>query len=153
MKSFRAIFTFCATIALTVPLAAAQPAQQDGPARPGAMMSGQMPMMGMMSQGGMMQMMGAMMSMMGHCAMMPMMGMGDHIEGRLAFLKTELRITDAQLPQWNAFADALRAHATQMRGMMHQMTSMMPSGASPSLPSSSIRLRNTWPHVLRCCER
>jgi chromosome segregation ATPase len=31
-----------------------------------------------------------------------------HIEGRLAFLKTELKITDAQMPQWNAFADVLR---------------------------------------------
>ena|SRR5690242_11791131 len=31
-----------------------------------------------------------------------------HIEGRLAFLKTELKITDAQMPQWNAFADVMR---------------------------------------------
>lgn len=30
------------------------------------------------------------------------------IEGRLAFLETELKITDAQAPQWNAFADVLR---------------------------------------------
>jgi hypothetical protein len=28
--------------------------------------------------------------------------MAKHIEGRLAFLKTELKITDAQLPLWNA---------------------------------------------------
>ena len=34
-----------------------------------------------------------------------------HIEGRIAFLKAELAITDAQLPQWNAFADTLRARA------------------------------------------
>jgi len=34
-----------------------------------------------------------------------------HIEGRLAFLKTELKITDTQLPQWNAFAEAMRAQA------------------------------------------
>jgi periplasmic protein CpxP/Spy len=31
-----------------------------------------------------------------------------HIEGRLAFLRTELKITDAQLPQWNAFAAVMR---------------------------------------------
>jgi hypothetical protein len=30
------------------------------------------------------------------------------IEGRLAFLKTELKITDAQTAQWNAFADVMR---------------------------------------------
>lgn len=43
----------------------------------------------------------------------PGMGMmaPERIEGRLAFLKTELKITDAQLPQWNAFADARRAQA------------------------------------------
>ena len=35
----------------------------------------------------------------------------ERIEGRLAFLKTELKITDAQLPQWNTFAAALRAQA------------------------------------------
>jgi hypothetical protein len=29
---------------------------------------------------------------------MPMMA--EHIEGRLAFLKTELKFTDAQLPLW-----------------------------------------------------
>lgn len=37
--------------------------------------------------------------------------MGEHIEGRLAFLKAELKITDSQTPQWNTFADAFRANA------------------------------------------
>jgi hypothetical protein len=53
--------------------------------------------------------------------MMPMMGMMDpseHVEGRLAFLKTELKITDAQAPQWNAFADAVRVNAKRMGGPM-----------------------------------
>ena len=35
----------------------------------------------------------------------------ERIEGRLAFLKAELKITEAQAPQWNTFADALRAQA------------------------------------------
>jgi LTXXQ motif family protein len=80
---------------------------------------GAMPMMQGMSQGGMM----GMMPMMEMMSMMPMMGMADHIEGRIAFLKTELKITDAQLPQWNNFADALRSNArrmTEMRGAMMQ---------------------------------
>jgi hypothetical protein len=46
---------------------------------------------------------------------------GQHIEGRLAFLKTELKITDAQAPQWNAYADALRANAKRKGEMMHAM--------------------------------
>ena len=46
---------------------------------------------------------------------MPMMAaMAGHVEGRLAFLKTELKITDAQLPLWNAVAEAIRANAKSM---------------------------------------
>jgi LTXXQ motif family protein len=45
----------------------------------------------------------------------------EHIEGRLAYIKTELKITDAQTAQWNAFADAARANAkamSEIRGAM-----------------------------------
>lgn len=34
-----------------------------------------------------------------------------HVEGRLAFLKVELKIAPAQEPQWTKFADAVRAMA------------------------------------------
>lgn len=96
-----------------------------------------MPGMGM--QGGMSGMMGGdMQQMMGMMQMMRMMDrmgqMGrfppdgamsvmrsDHIEGRIAFLHTELGITDAQQPQWNAFADALRRQADAMQGMQARM--------------------------------
>ncbi len=43
---------------------------------------------------------------------------GQHIEGRLGFQKAELAITEAQLPQWNAFADAQRAAAKAIRAAM-----------------------------------
>jgi hypothetical protein len=69
----------------------------------GAMMGGGM--------GSMMQMMG------GGMAMAPFA----HIEGRIAFLKAELAITDAQAPQWSAFADALRERAKVMRDSMTNM--------------------------------
>jgi hypothetical protein len=83
-----------------------------GGAGPGGMMGGAGP-------GGMTQMMGV--GMMG-VGGMPMMGMmTDHVEGRLAFLKTELKITDAQMPKWDAFADAVRANATSMSGMRESM--------------------------------
>ncbi len=53
---------------------------------------------------------------------MPMMDMmTDHIEGRLAFLKAELKITDTQEPKWGAFAEALRASAKAMMGMREGM--------------------------------
>ena len=66
---------------------------------------------------------------------MPMMGMMrmmmGHVEGRLAFLKTELRITDAQLPLWNAVADTIRANAKAMGDMAG---GMMGGSQSATLP-------------------
>jgi len=38
----------------------------------------------------------------------------DHVEGRIAFLKAELAITDAQTPGWTDFADALRTSRTHL---------------------------------------
>jgi hypothetical protein len=35
--------------------------------------------------------------------------MDEHIDGQLAYLKTELKITEAQTPQWNVFANTFRA--------------------------------------------
>jgi hypothetical protein len=70
--------------------------------------------MGAMTGGGM----GQMMQMMGGgMAMAPF----SHVEGRIAFLKAELAITDAQAPQWSAFADALRERAKTMRDSMSDM--------------------------------
>ena len=103
---------------------------QQSPQQP--MTGGQMPG-AMMEHGGMgHMMMGHMMmdqGMMGQGMMdqggMPMMGMNpsQHIEGRLAFLKTELKITEAQAAPWNAYADAVRANAKRMGELMDQMMS------------------------------
>ena len=77
-----------------------------GPGMPGGMAgAGDIPMMGMMRM------------MMGRDGMSMMGAMARHVEGRLAFLKTELKITDAQLPLWNALADAMRANAKTMGDM------------------------------------
>ena len=79
-----------------------------------------MPMMNMMGQGGM-----GMMGMMGQGAMpmpdampmagMPMQDIGAHLEGRIAFLRAELGTTEAQAPQWEAFAQALRDSAAKLK--------------------------------------
>ena len=42
----------------------------------------------------------------------------DRIEGRLAFLRTELKITDAQMPQWNKLTEAVRASGKNMNERM-----------------------------------
>lgn len=39
----------------------------------------------------------------------------ERIEGQLAYYRAELGITEAQMPQWNAFADAMRAAAARLR--------------------------------------
>ena len=62
-----------------------------------------------------------------------MPGMGRHVEGRLAFLKAELKITPAQEPLWDTLAQTLRANARTMAGMM-PMGGMMAQGEAPSLP-------------------
>ena len=71
-------------------------------------------------------------SMMGqHAAMGSPAGMAmpfEHVEGRIAFLKAELKITDAQTAPWNAFADAFRANAKAHQAVHEQMTKTgMPS--------------------------
>ena len=96
----------------------AQPPAAAKPAQPGSGMgmmqggmSGGMPMM----QGGMMGHMGGMM-MGGEGGQM--MGPGKHVEGRLAFLRAEIKITDAQNAPWKTFADAVRAANKSMAGAM-----------------------------------
>jgi hypothetical protein len=97
------------------------------------MMSGpMMPMGGAMMGGAMGQMMPMMGGGMTGGGMMCGGMMSDHTEGRLAFLKTELKITDAQLPQWNRVAEALRATGSTMTGMHQQM---MQGGWPATLPA------------------
>ena len=98
---------------------------------PGA--SGGMPMMGGMPTMGMMQM------------MMGQNIMAGHVEGRIAFLKTELKITEAQSPQWNQFAEALRANARRMTEM-HEMMSQ--GGAARNAPDRLDRMEKMMTGML-----
>ena len=108
------------------------PAQPEAPqaGRTGPGMMGGMMGQGQAGPAGMMPMMNMMM-------MNMMMGMGmpsgaEHIEGRLAFIKAELKITDAQAPQWNAFAEAVRGNAASMAEVRKSM--MSGQGAPATLP-------------------
>lgn len=92
---------------------------QQMPMQPGAGGAMSMcPMMSMMMQNmqNMMRMGGGQPGMMppadGSAAMGAPMGGGNsaaRLEGRIAYLRTDLRITDAQAPAWEAFAAALRS--------------------------------------------
>ena len=95
------------------------------------------PQGGVMGPGSGMPMMGGP----GHMGMMRMMGMADHVEGRIAFLKAELKITEAQMPQWNAFADVLRENARRMSGMRATMSGIFgQDSASVSAPDRLNRM-------------
>jgi hypothetical protein len=106
---------------------------------------GGMPMMdmmkGMMSNMPMMNMMN-MMNMMETMQAAKMMGPGmggmatiDRVEGRIAFLRAELKITDAQAGAWNAFADALRANAKKLGELR---ASMMGKSGDAQQPAATM---------------
>ena len=61
-----------------------------------------------------------------------------HIEGQIAFYKAELHITDAQAPQWNAFADALRSGAKRLQ---ETYKGVMQADSLPSVPDQLTRRR------------
>lgn len=60
--------------------------------------------------------------MMGGCPMMGTNGQAStFIDGRIAFLKAELAITDAQKGAWDAYADATKRNLQSMQGMWQTM--------------------------------
>jgi hypothetical protein len=156
------------SVALTTPTWAQSPAEHDShhptdnaksapapaspapaPSQPGAGAPqggmANMPMMGMMND---MKNMMSSMSMINNMGMMQTMGMMgpgmggmatiDRVEGRIAFLRTELKITDAQANAWNGFADALRANAKKLAELR---ASMMPKPGNAQPPASTIASR------------
>lgn len=111
-----AVMSFALATPVMAQTASDQQTQQgtQAPAKPGPKgprrgMAPAGPMQGQPMQGGMMH--GGMMHGM-------MMGPGKHLEGRLAFVRAELAITEAQTPAWNAFADAVRKATKDMMASM-----------------------------------
>jgi LTXXQ motif family protein len=129
-----------AAISATGSARAQQDSQQNSQQDSGSMMNSKPGSGSMMGHG----MMGGGQSMMGHHGMMGSMGMGggpaamcgrmtSHIEGRIAFLKAELKITPEQEALWNDYANAVRDNAKTMSGRCTALTG--DSGASEkSLP-------------------
>jgi len=56
----------------------------------------------------------------------------ERVEARLAYLKTALKITDAQRPQWDAFADVARKQAQDADQRVAQRRGQREEGARPS---------------------
>jgi hypothetical protein len=86
---------------------------------------------GMMMGGDMQQMMSMMSNMMTMMSAQSGM-MSLNVEGRIASLKTELKINDAQAPLWNRFAEALRGVAKTMNEAQGRMMHPGPDGTLPT---------------------
>jgi hypothetical protein len=102
--------------------------QQTPQQAPGGGMMGEGELMGE----GMCPMMGDMMGgkrgmKKGHGMMMHSVPM---MEGRLAYTKADLGITEAQLPAWNAYAEAVRARHAKMESMHADMMKTKEGGSA-----------------------
>ena len=85
-------------------------------------------------------------NMMGGMPMMNMMGPAiDRIEGRIAFLRAELNITDAQASAWNTFADAMRTNAKKIREV-RAATMPQPDAGQQQAPTMAelLDLQERW---------
>ena len=124
------------------PAAAGTPELLPAPAPP-------TPPAGQAATGGPQGMMGNMPMMMDMMRMMAGVPAGvhtiDHVEGRISFLRTELKITDAQANAWNAFADALRTNAKKLGEVRASMMSHMGAGQQqvPTL-AERVNLQERW---------
>ena len=132
----------CAT-ALALLLSGGSAAAHEGDdwTGPLGMMGGSCPMMGMgMTGNGQGMMMGSGQThmgqgmgqgmMTGQGMMMGQHQMGAMVEGRLAYLKTQLAITDDQSTAWQAYADAARERVEAMQQHGHEVFDAMQSGSA-----------------------
>jgi hypothetical protein len=125
-----------------------------GQGSPGTMNQGMMgqgmmggcPMMGGMGQG---MMMGWGMQGMMNPAMMGMMMGGPAVQGRLAYVKAELGITDAQTAAWDGYASAVNARVTSMQGMHAQMMQAMQTGSAMARMDAHIKAMESMVESLK----
>lgn len=134
MKLKTLLIAACASMALVATPALAQEDDQPPPpserGKSGMMGEGGMHGGGMMDRGGVRGMRGGDMGGMSRCPRMADMMGGGHgkkrhgmmpsramTEARLAFIKTDLDITEAQMPQWDAYAEAVRERQKAMTAM------------------------------------
>lgn len=93
--------------------------------------------------------------MMGHGmmgqGMMDHMGMmyGPMLEGRLAYIKAELAITDAQSAAWNGYVSAAKARASGMQGMHETMMKTMQSGTAVARMDAHIKAMEGMTEALK----
>lgn len=62
----------------------------------------------------------------------------ERVEARLAYLKTALKISDAQQAQWNGFAETLRKHAREADKQVQAMRSEVAARREKGTPPTAI---------------
>ncbi len=112
-----------ALVAFSLAPASAQQHRGSMPGMGMGMMGGDCPMMGMMGRG--------MKGKHGH--------MGAMADGRLAYLKAQLKITDAQKSSWDDYADAVKARVAVMQGMRQNMMETMQKGDATTRMDTRIK--------------
>jgi hypothetical protein len=66
----------------------------------------------------------------------------ERVEARLAYEKTALKITDAQQPQWDSYANVVRKNAQDMEQRFQSMHSGGPEHSKHQRPTAIERLEN-----------
>ena len=87
---------------------------------------------------------------MGHGAMMHSVPM---MEGRLAYIKADLEITDAQMAAWDAYANAVRARHATMEGMRADMMTAKESGSALERMDARIKTMESRLESLKALKR
>ena len=74
------------------------------------------------------------------------------IEGRLAFLKTELKITDAQAKDWDALAQVMRQNDQARRERMKQMREQMEQSCAQGQQPQTMNAVDRFERGIRASE-
>lgn len=62
--------------------------------------------------------------------------MNEHVDGQLGYIQAELKISEAQIPQWNVFAGAFRADKEKQARLCAMAQEQARSMATAPLPDS-----------------
>lgn len=78
-----------------------------------------------------------------------MMGNGPMMEGRLAYLKAELGISDPQTEAWNGYVSAIKARASTMQSSHAAMMQAMQSGTAVERLQAHVRAMESMVESLK----
>ena len=77
----------------------------------------------------------------------------ERVEARLAYIKTALKITDAQQPQWDAFAGVMRKQAKEADVRMQEHRAKMTADGAHKRPNAIERLERQQAHMATASTR